>query len=328
MRVRISLVLFVIIAGLFTQNLLAQQFTPPNEGFTVWLNGKPTPQTRTGDTSFGKLTIKVYLVNGQNGAHGVSVNQYPFATEEPAAIEKSLDAGIASLISGRKAKKISEKSVTLGGHNGKEVYFSFAGGVGKVKVFLVKYNLYQIIALGTSPFVNSASTKKVFDSFNFTEGNVGEKWTTFTSNASGFALLFPSKPQVQTKKIGVDGVKSLFQYTISVASQSEEYGIIVTDISKEVLGLPKADILEFLRGSTESSVKEKPRTIAVGDEQGIEYYLDIESGKTKVWSLVKNGKSYQIFLRGSDEKHASAEAKSFFDSFKFVKPAPTKAKGK
>lgn len=328
MKTRNLLNLFFLLVGLFAQNSLAQQFTPPNDGFTAWLNGKPSPQIRSVDSDVGKISIKFYLVATPNGAHGVAVNQYPIATEDSATIESRIDAGIESLLTGRKAKKVSEKVVSLGEHKGKEVYFSFAGGVGRVKVFLVKYNLYQIISLGKSSYVNSTLMSKVFNSFKLTEGNIGEKWTLFTSNATGFATSFPTKPQISTKKIGSDGNKTLSQNTFSVGSESEEYGVVVTDIRKELTALPKDQILDYLRSSVDPSLNGEKRIIVIDDEQGIEFFVEIGGKKTKIWSAIKYDKSYQIFFRGSEEKLASEEVKSFFESFKFINPSPAKAKKK
>ncbi|MBX7173441.1 MAG: hypothetical protein K1X72_20905 [Pyrinomonadaceae bacterium] len=313
--------LICMVAFLFVQTAISQQFTPQGEGFTVWLNGKPSPQSQTVESAVGKITIKLYLVSGPSGTHGISINQYPIATEDAQAIENRLNAGVESMLKGQNAKKLTEKVVYLNENKGKEVTFSSAKGYGKIKVFLIKYNLYQVISIGDNKYVNSPAMTKFFNSFKLAGESMGEKWSTFTSTAAKFSILFPTKPQITTTKLDIPN-ENLYQNTFSIRSQTEEYGVVVTDLNKYLLGLSKAEAIGLFLDDLGDKTERKP--IVLDGENGFETLSKKENQKTKLRILIKNGKVYEIFFYGSDEKVNSPEVKAFFDSFKFINSTPAK----
>lgn len=93
-------------------------------------------------------------------------------TERPEALEgagqRVLDAIRDSLLAGNKgkAKLLSETTVTLGGHPGRELKLEFADGLATLRIYVVGSRIYQVLAsLGNDKKDQEQNAVKILDSF-------------------------------------------------------------------------------------------------------------------------------------------------------------------
>lgn len=121
-------------------------FTSPEGGFSIKMIGTPQPMTKDIDSPFGKLSLHGYATETHAGGYLVAYNDFPKYSESPEFIKALLDGGRDSLLSSDKNRKLlSEKEVTLVGHVGREVLVDDGKFVTRVRMFLVKGRLYQIV---------------------------------------------------------------------------------------------------------------------------------------------------------------------------------------
>ncbi|MGH7171603.1 MAG: hypothetical protein ACRELG_15105, partial [Gemmataceae bacterium] len=123
------------------------------------------------NTQAGKLSFHIYGVElpGDAGIFLTSYNDYPVAI---------LAAGTDKLFAGAKvgatafvpgAKIIGESKIKVEGHPGREWTMDVPGQGGlKMRVFLVKNRLYQLVAGGNPKKVAQKDIQAFFDSFKLT----------------------------------------------------------------------------------------------------------------------------------------------------------------
>jgi hypothetical protein len=125
-----------------------------------------------GQEKTGKGTTQV-LVNALEGkaVYMLMINDFPNEIKLEADLVKRIfdngrDAGVKQL----KGKILSEKDIKLGKTPGRTFDMEVPGlGVYRTRLYVTPNKLYQVVVAGPKAFVDSATSKKVFESFKLTD---------------------------------------------------------------------------------------------------------------------------------------------------------------
>jgi hypothetical protein len=91
--------------------------------------------------------------------------------ESPEMTEKRLNGAQAGAVGNINAKLTSSSKITLDRkHSGRDFAAELPAqkGMVRARIYIVGPRLYQIMAMGTKPWVESSNTKKFLDSFALT----------------------------------------------------------------------------------------------------------------------------------------------------------------
>jgi hypothetical protein len=143
------------------------EFTSKEGKYTITFPGKPEPLNDGG-------TVKHYVVTN-DGAYMTGVSILSADAVQSKTPDKILDEGRDSLVREKKAKVLDEKKITLGDarYPGRDMLvewkedgelFSY-----RVRAYVVKNRLYQLIVGGKSDFTKSKDADKFLDSFKLNE---------------------------------------------------------------------------------------------------------------------------------------------------------------
>lgn len=150
-----------------------KEYTSKEGGFSVRMpTGKLLQQTQQVNTPAGKLTIHIYGVGVSEGT-GTFITMY---TDYPPAVvaggaDRVLDgakSGVSAFV--KDAKITHESKIKVAGNPGREWTIDLAGkGSMRVRVFLVKNRIIQLLAGSETGKVSDKDIQTFFDSFKLIE---------------------------------------------------------------------------------------------------------------------------------------------------------------
>lgn len=145
-------------------------FTSAEFKFKAKFPGTP----KTEDQTSAGIKIKMFAVETRNGMCGIAVSDAPIPPDAPAAtIQNALDGARDGAIKGVGGTSKSSAPVTLGGkYPGREFSATVTqptSGLMRARVYLVGPRLYQVMAVGTESYVNSAEVNEFMNSFQLLE---------------------------------------------------------------------------------------------------------------------------------------------------------------
>jgi hypothetical protein len=144
-----------------------KQFSPEKGGFSVLLPGTPIEAPVKVATPVGEMTVQTYVVQRSDGSRfAVLYNDSPTPLG-PQEVQQNLETAKATMAATSGGTLKSEKSITLEGNPGRELEISVRDGLVKVRIYIVKQRLYQVIA-GPVGKVTATDVDKVLDSFKLT----------------------------------------------------------------------------------------------------------------------------------------------------------------
>lgn len=161
-----------------------KEFTSAEGGFSIHMPGTPKAETVEIDSPPGKVSFRTFGLKTDAGTYDVSYSDLPIYSEDPAHIDKGLDANRDELLKNTGLKLLGEKAISFEGVPAREWLLVGSEGVIRRRLIIVKDRLYALTFV-TSPRVafNSgrpsaepsartdfyeATAAKFFDSFKVT----------------------------------------------------------------------------------------------------------------------------------------------------------------
>lgn len=152
----IAVVAFLVSATLFTQTLRSlavsqpQEFTSKSGGFSVMTPATLKESTQSTDTAIGPIDIHTFLAEVGNRAYVVGYSDYPAEIMRQSDPEQILDGSRDGAADNLKGQVISENSLTLDNHPGREFVINATAQNNlkmtvKARIYLVKNRLYQVM---------------------------------------------------------------------------------------------------------------------------------------------------------------------------------------
>jgi len=174
----VLIIVIAAIAGLMLtdtgKNLLSsvnapaawQEFSSAEGNFAVLMPGTPTHEKTSTNTAVGPIDMHMFTLNiKRDAAYMVMYNDYPEIVTK-ASPEALLDGGRNGALANTKGKLIGEQSISLDGFPGREIVIDVPGkGLMKVRAFLVRQRLFQVLAVGTKEKIDHEDTAKYLTSF-------------------------------------------------------------------------------------------------------------------------------------------------------------------
>lgn len=144
-----------------------EEFSSSEGNFSVQMPGAPSHQTEQVQTAIGPIDMHLFSRElGSKIAYIVIYSDYPEVITR-ASPDQVLDGGRDAAVANSKGKLLSEERIFLdGGHAGREIVVEVPDqGVMKLRVYLVRQRLYQIMLLASKERIDSEENAKYFTSF-------------------------------------------------------------------------------------------------------------------------------------------------------------------
>jgi hypothetical protein len=129
-------------------------FEPKDAGFSVKMPVMPTEKKQSVKTATGKLDVILHIADGRNDSlFVVSYSDFDKADlKKKEDVEKRLEQARDGAIASARGKLRSDDKIKLKEHSGREIVIEKDGEVVvKMRIFLVKNRLYQVMVLGNAP---------------------------------------------------------------------------------------------------------------------------------------------------------------------------------
>ncbi len=139
--------------------------------FSVQLPGTPVEKTEPVNVAkLGTINMVTYTLEQKDGAYMAAYNDYPYGLFEQTTPDKVLDGARDGAVRNvQDGKLVSEQKIELDGNPGRDIV---AEGmqqnitfVVKARIYLVKYRLYQAMAILPKEQSSSIDAAKFLDSF-------------------------------------------------------------------------------------------------------------------------------------------------------------------
>lgn len=170
---KLSLLLFIItfLSSAFIVADEWEYFTLKDIGCKVKFPSKPQGNTQAVPTEAGNIEIKHYMVETDDYALIVAVNEYPKSVinedSSDEKIEQSLMGGVQGAANSMQGTVEYTRNITIGKYKGKEAKISFEGGkaTNRIRMYAVGSKLYQLQVLGYDSQKLTQMSDTFFNSF-------------------------------------------------------------------------------------------------------------------------------------------------------------------
>ncbi|HZZ79862.1 MAG TPA: hypothetical protein VFE62_15190 [Gemmataceae bacterium] len=148
-----------------------KEITAKETGFSVAMPAEPMIKKQAVKTVNGLVNVMMYIADGRNDSNFVvSYSDFPTANFKKADIDKRLDQARDGAITKAGGKKRSEEKIQLMGHPGREIVIEKNGEIiVKMRLYLVKNRLYQVMVVGQGAIFTSRDVGAFFDSFHLSD---------------------------------------------------------------------------------------------------------------------------------------------------------------
>jgi hypothetical protein len=142
-----------------------QEFTSTDGNFAVLMPGSPTYEKKSQPTAMGPIDMHMFTIETRQNAYIVMYSDYPeMILKAPA--DKVLDGGRDGAVANTKGKLVSDQSLSLDGFPGREFVIEIPGkGLMKLRAYLVRQRLFQVMAVGTEEKIEHEDTARYLTSF-------------------------------------------------------------------------------------------------------------------------------------------------------------------
>jgi hypothetical protein len=140
-------------------------FTSNEGGFSVLLPGTPVVENKTVNTRIGRITATMYSVEYDGIAFFVAHSDYPESVMANMTAEQVLDGARDGAVANTFGTLTSETIISLLDYPGRELTITANGGGARVRIFLVRNRLYQVIGAAPSDKMYRPEIRRVLDSF-------------------------------------------------------------------------------------------------------------------------------------------------------------------
>ena len=176
MRVRINnILLFLAIFFVFGCGLIGGgwgRYTSIEGGFSVLLPAEPKPQKIILDSDFGQTYLYMYMLDNKDGfVYSASYVDYPLGVFQEKSVAQILDDARDGAVRNVRGKLLSESSISIKKHPGREIMVESATGkaIVKAKIFLINHRLYNLNATASKEMSSSNNFRRFLDSFEIRE---------------------------------------------------------------------------------------------------------------------------------------------------------------
>lgn len=143
-----------------------QEFSSAEGNFAVLMPGTPSYEKNGQSTTLGPIDMHMFSLNiKRDAAYMIMYSDYPEIVTR-AKPDDLLDGGRNGALSNTKGKLVSEQNMSLDGFPGREIVIEVPGkGIMKLRAFLVRQRLFQVLAVGTKEKIEHEDTVKYLTSF-------------------------------------------------------------------------------------------------------------------------------------------------------------------
>jgi serine/threonine-protein kinase len=143
-----------------------QEFSSAEGSFAVLMPGTPSYEKQSNGTALGPIDMHMFTLNiKRDAAYVIMYSDYPEIVTR-ANPDDLLDGGRNGALASSKGKLVSEQNMSLDGFPGREIVIEVPGeGLMRVRMFLVRQQLFQIMAVGTKEKIDHEDTAKYLTSF-------------------------------------------------------------------------------------------------------------------------------------------------------------------
>jgi hypothetical protein len=147
-----------------------QRVAPLEGGFSVLMPGTPAERKQAADSPMGSIQINTFTLVKDRDEFTVAFTDYPAAIlkSKPETILEGVRIGVEADL---QAKLLDERPTSLDGYPGRQYRLEVpasrfpGGGIYRVRAYLVKQRLYQVVAVTPKATVSSMDSEKFFQSF-------------------------------------------------------------------------------------------------------------------------------------------------------------------
>jgi hypothetical protein len=145
-----------------------KEFSSEEGRFSILIPRIPIQTTETSETNVGEIDQHVFTTIHESITYVVSYSKYPqdLTTGNPQAVLTELRN---SAITGFDGQLVSERSISLNGHPGRELEIKVSDDtstiIARVRIFLVRNRLYYLYTITPEDLSPSPNIDKFMDSF-------------------------------------------------------------------------------------------------------------------------------------------------------------------
>lgn len=306
-------------------------FNSKEGAFAVLMPNKPTQEVQSIDTDLGKMDSHLAMSSHEDREVFIaSYTDFPSVVTEQTAIDRILDGARNQLLANVERKLLSETTITLDGHFGRELRIEMPDWSMITRIYWVKRRLYQLIAMTSKDRPAPQDVDRFLASFKIksdvTTGLQPPAWIDLASEQGGFKLLLPSKPTEQVMPIpsatgsldvhiyvslGQEGIAYIASYTDLPSAPGDQSQIIkaLDDVRNGQLKNAKGKLL------SETS-------ISLDGHPGRELKIETAVGPTVVRIYLVNRRLYQILAvipqAAAGSEAVARDTAKFLSSFRVI----------
>jgi hypothetical protein len=162
--------LLLLVSPLSAQQGEWKAITAKDGTFSFQMPDTPKDDRQFIKTATGGVDLSVYVLDlpKGEGTLAVVVNDFPQEMLKGLSVDKRLDSARDGAVANVKGKLKAEKKVTLQDYPGRELVVEVdAKSLVRVRLFVVKNRLYQVLVSGPKDLTGSKLTERFLDSFKF-----------------------------------------------------------------------------------------------------------------------------------------------------------------
>ena len=317
----IALPMVCATAPVFAQDQAAKaewkEYPYPDDGFALTAPSQPTLQKQQQATAAGNVEMRQYSVDlGNNAGVLMSVSDFPnTADSDP---EKILESAVNCSIQATKAKKTSEKDISLQQIAGIE--FEADGDTFHMRgrYYWLKGRLFSFLTIAPLGTPIPDAAVRVFDSLKFLDLPV-PVWKEYSYADDGFAMTAPSQPTFEKQQQPTaSGNIEMRQYSVKL--DGVDILMSVSDFPNANHATPKA----ALEGAVKASLPPPEATMISEKDVELQQVPGIEFvGKNGDYRLLgryywKNNRMFSFLAVAPWNTPMPADGLRVLDSLKFV----------
>jgi hypothetical protein len=321
MKASLTLIAVLVVFFGVSPAVLAVEWKPADQGFSVQLPKVPDKPAATLDTDAGKL--QKWMVN--DSATGMIYTVEVIKHKEElkvvyrhdqvqANMAKYNRAELENLISGTTFTE--PKAVTINGMDGMEIRSTDANGVARAVSFSTVNDSYLFLTMQTKP--NPAAAQAFFNSIKITPVVREQGWKIYQEK--GLQVQIPKNSESggwgppEEKIHAFQGVVDDIDYKVVIASS-------VKPLNSEELRNATLDSVaqNFMSSKFGSKEMQLIRNFEMNGHHGREYLItNKDDNKSKIVYVITPEKLYQFHATGAPAKLVE-KSKHFFDSIQVAK---------
>lgn len=138
-------------------------FILKEDGFSIDFPAKPSRETSSIDTAFGKAKMVGYKLPSALVFYGVNYIDFPTIISDKTEIALRFDAVKAGLLANKDFRLLSETEISFGDYPGVEYVFDSKETTATMRCLFIKQRFFQITVITKGSLINSTERVKNFN---------------------------------------------------------------------------------------------------------------------------------------------------------------------